>query len=231
MYVSVVIAAYNEERNIGPLTERLIRTLESMSGARWELIYIIDGTDESVTVAQRFAQRWPAIRILHQPEPRGLGHAFRRGFAAVSPESTLVVTLDADLNHQPEEIPRLVAAIESRHADLVVGSRKVGGSMIEGFPAWKRALSGSVTWLMRRVMNVPIRDLTSGFRVYRADVVRRFTFVNDGFAFLPEILIWAHKAQYRIVEEPILFTARTEGRSKMRILPTAASYVSFFLRR
>lgn len=228
MKISVVIAAYNEARNIGSLTERLSRTLDAMPGVLWELIYVIEGADGTVEIAQGYAEARPQIRILYQPEPAGLGRAFRRGFEAVAADSDLVVTMDADLNHQPEEIPRLIGAVQARDADVVIGSRHVAGGRVEGAPAWKRLLSGAVNRLMRRLMKLAVADQTSGFRVYRAEVLRRIDYRNDGFAFLPEILFQVHQLGYRIVEEPILFTVRTEGRSKMSVLPTAASYVSLF---
>src|SRR5579871_5807630 len=103
MLISVVIAAYNEAENIGPLTQRLVNTLDAMPGVRWELIYVIEGEDETRAIATAMAAERPEIRILYQAQPSGLGNAFRKGFDAVSADADLVITMDADLNHQPEE--------------------------------------------------------------------------------------------------------------------------------
>ena len=108
MKIAVVIAAYNEVGNITPLTERLIQTLDALPDTTWKLIYVIEGTDGTVEIANEFAARRPEIHILHKDKPSGLGKAFRRGFDAIPADTDFVVTMDADLNHQPEEIPQLI---------------------------------------------------------------------------------------------------------------------------
>ena len=225
MKLTVVIAAYNEAENIGPLTSRLVSTLNGMADSRWELIYVIEGTDDTRLIAQSFADRRHPIRILYDAEPSGLGNAFRKGFGAVARDSEVVITLDADLNHRPEEIPKLVQALSERKADIVVGSRKVDGSITEGTPLWKRLLSGGFSGSMTRLIGMPVDDLTSGYRVYRYDALRQLPFETTGFAFLPEMLMRAHVLGLCIVEEPIHFTHRIAGRSKLKLLPTAWSYL------
>jgi dolichol-phosphate mannosyltransferase len=231
MKISIVIAAYNESGNIGPLTSRLVSTLTTLSESDWELIYVIDGTDGSREIAETYASDHPQIRILHSAQPSGLANAFRRGFDAVSDDAHATVTLDADLNHQPEEIPRLIAALASRNADIVIGSRKVRGSATTGAPLWKSALSDNVNKVMRRLAGMPVSDMTSGFRVYSRRAFRQISFNSAGFAFLPEILVKAHEQGFRIVEEPIQFIFRVDGESKMRLIPTALSYCKFFAAR
>jgi dolichol-phosphate mannosyltransferase len=134
--------------------------------------------------------------------------------------------MDADLNHQPEELPRLVSALFLRKADIVVGSRKVSGSVIDGAPFWKTTISNLVNQMMRGVLGMPVADQTSGYRVYRYAAFRKISFGNSGFAFLPEILIRAHAINLKIVEEPIQFIFRTAGESKMKLIPTAKSYLA-----
>lgn len=228
MKITVVIAAYNEADCIGPLTARLIQVLDAMPDAAWELIYVLAGADGTREIAASFAAQRPQIRILYREKPNGLGNAFREGFAQVPPDTDFVVTMDADLNHQPEEIPRLVHAAAGGKADIVVGSRKVKGSVTDGAPLWKRSLSDSVNRAMRRLFGMPVADQTSGFRVYRAEAFRRISFDNQGFGFLPEILIRAHAMGLRIVEEPIHFIFREVGESKMNLAAAAWSYVFLF---
>ncbi len=231
MKVSVVIAAYQEAGNIGPLTERLIAVLDSLESLGWELIYVIDGEDETTEIAREFARQRGEIRVLHQDEPRGLGHAFRRGFAAVAPDSDCVVTMDADLNHQPEEIPRLLDLLRAEGFDIVIGSRKLAESSVKGTPLWKRALSGLGNRSMRLLMKLPVSDRTSGFRVYRAESLRAIRFEQDGFAFLPEILLRAQALGMKMAEAPIQFVFRKDGESKMRVMATARSYLALFRMR
>ncbi|MEO8587298.1 MAG: glycosyltransferase [Acidobacteriota bacterium] len=230
MKLSVVIAAYNERENVVPLTERLRATLDSLA-VDWELLYVVEGSDGTREALEAMAPDVPRMKVLYRAEPSGLGAAFRRGFAAVRPDADVVVTMDADLNHQPEEIPALLAAREASGADIVVGSRFVHGSSVTGIPFWKKALSTSMNAAMRFLWGLKTRDKTSGFRLYGAEVLRNLSFRNDNFAFLPELLIDATRKGYSILEVPIRFTVRVHGVSKMHILTTSRSYLSLLRSR
>ncbi|MGZ5430345.1 MAG: glycosyltransferase, partial [Thermoanaerobaculia bacterium] len=230
MKLSVVVAAYNERENVIPLTERLRRTLDSLA-VDWELLYVVEGTDGTREALEAIARDFPRLKILYRAEPSGLGAAFRRGFAAARADADVVVTMDADLNHQPEEIPALLAAREASGADIVVGSRFVRGSSVSGIPLWKKALSGSMNAAMRLLWSLKTRDKTSGFRLYRGEVLRRLSFRNDNFAFLPELLIEASRKGCSILEVPIHFTVRVHGVSKMHILTTSWSYLALLRSR
>jgi dolichol-phosphate mannosyltransferase len=230
MKLAVVIAAYNEAGNIGPLTERLIRALDALPRTTWKLIYVIEGTDGTVEIARGYAQSRQEIEILYNKTPSGIGRAFRRGFDAVPRDADAVVTMDADLNHQPEEIARLLDPLFQSSADMVIGSRRVAASAQEGVPAWKALLSRVVNRIMQLLMGVRVRDMTSGFRTYRAESLKRIEFQSTGFAFLPEMLIDAASQDFKIVEEPIRFIFRDVGESKMSIPLTGFSYLKLFVR-
>lgn len=224
--VSVVIAAYNEVETIDPLTRRLHAALKSIPDCTRELIFVVEGRDGTREALEARAAEVPGIRILYREEPTGLGEAFRRGFAAVAEDAEIVVTLDADLNHQPEEIPRLVAILHDTGADVVVGSRFVAGSRVEGSPLWKRALSGAANLAMRWLYGLRVLDATSGFRIYRKVVLQEVSYSSNAFSFLPELLIRINAAGYRIIEEPIHFIFRREGTSKLPLWTTSWSYLS-----
>jgi dolichol-phosphate mannosyltransferase len=226
--LAVVIGVYDERETIAELTRRLISVLDGMKDWRWELIYVIEGVDGTREIAEQLAAGRPEIRVLYREQPSGLGAAFRLGFAAVSADADLVVTMDADLNHQPEEIPRLVETALRRQADIVVGSRFIAGGRAEGTPLWKAALSRTLNAVMRAVFGLVVRDKTSGFRVYRSAVIRELHYRGDNFAFLPEILIGAHRAGLKVSEEPIRFIYREQGHSKMDFWSTTWSYLSLF---
>jgi dolichol-phosphate mannosyltransferase len=221
-----VVAAYDEEGTIEALTRRLHAVFQEMAGVSGEMLFVVEGRDRTREILERLAGEIPGIRILYQPEPTGLGDAFRRGFAAVPKEADFVVTLDADLNHQPEEIPRLLARLRESGGDILVGSRFLDASRVEGTPLWKRLLSGSVNLLMRFLYGLEVRDKTSGFRLYRAAALSRIRFRSTGFAFLPEILIRAHQLGLRMEEQPIHFVFRRAGRSKMGLWRTSLSYLA-----
>ncbi len=224
--IVAVIAAYDEEETIEALARRLHVTFQGMEGVEGEMLFVVEGRDRTREILERLSGEIPGIRILYSPEPAGLGAAFRRGFAAVPAGADLVVTMDADLNHQPEEIPRLLARMRESGCDILVGSRHLDASRVEGTPIWKRLLSGSVNVLMRFLYGVSVRDQTSGFRLYKAAVVRRVEIRRTGFAFLPEILIRACRMGLRVDEEPIHFIFRRQGRSKMAFWRTSLSYLA-----
>lgn len=221
-----VIAAWNEQENIEALTRRLHEAMRTIPDAEFEILYVVEGDDDTREIVERLRTELGGIRILYESQPKGLGAAFRRGFAAVGEDVDIVVTMDADLNHQPEEIPRLVAALQTSNADIVIGSRVVQGSTVTGTPAWKRMLSATLNTVMHALFGGGVRDKTSGFRVYRAEVLRNVRHHQNDFSFLPEIAIRAHKAGYRIVEQPIHFIYRREGESKMQFWATSVSYLS-----
>lgn len=231
MNLAVVIAAYNERANIEILGERLIRVLRGLRGWQAEIICVVEGSDGTREIVEQLSRELLPVRLLYQPTRTGLANAFRRGFAAVAPETHFVVTMDADLNHQPEEIPRLLERAVASGADILVGSRFVRGARVEGMPIWKRAVSRLVNGLMGFLSGLRIRDKTSGFRIYRSDAVRSLEFVNEGFAFLPEILLDADASGLKIVEEPIHFVYRVRGTSKMNLWKTSGSYLALLRSR
>ena len=228
--ISVVIAAHDERENLEELMRRL-RAILPWAGEGSEMVLVIAGTDGSRELVESLAPSLgiDRLKVLYQERPSGLGNAFRSGFGAVSPGTDLVVTMDADLNHQPEELPRLGHRLRTARADIVVGSRFIRESRVEGTPLWKRLLSGCMNVVLMHLYGLDTKDKTSGYRVYRADALRRIRFANADFAFLPEILIDASRQGMRIVEEPIHFIHRKRGASKMRIVKTSMSYLGLLL--
>ena len=224
--ISAVIAALDEAGNVEELHARLQRALGSFPGAASELIWVVEGSDDTASILRDLASRGApaASTIIEPPVRRGLGAAFRAGFDAVSPGADIVVTMDADLNHQPEELPRLVDALAAENADIVVGSRLVRGAS-GGQARWRRWLSAAANRLMLKLAGVDVRDMSSGYRIYRAASLRAIRFENDGFAFLPEILMKAAAAGMRVVEVPITFTPRTRGKSKLHLGEASRSYL------
>jgi dolichol-phosphate mannosyltransferase len=229
--ISAVIAAWDERPNVESLTRRLAAVLESLAPGRWEIVYVVEGTDGTREALTALSGEIGGIRVLYQGEPQGLGAAFRRGFSEVAPGADVVVTMDADLNHQPEELPRLLEAFLRRGCDILVGSRFVAGGSVDRMPKWKSVLSRSLNPLMRLAFRMNVADLTSGYRLYRREVLLAIPFSSNNFAFLPELLFAAAARGLVVEEEPIRFTYRVHGRSKMRIWKTSRSYLGLFLRR
>lgn len=229
--LAVVIAAYNERDNVENLTRRLVSALKDVRHGSVEIIYVVEGDDGTREIVENLSRELHPIRLLYRRDPTGLADAFRRGFAVVPDNTDFVVTMDADLNHQPEEIPRLLARAEASRADILVGSRLVEDARVDGMPIWKRVVSLLVNRVVGFLFGLRVRDKTSGFRVYRLQALRGIEFANSDFAFLPEILLSANAAGMTIVEEPIHFVYRVHGTSKMNLWKTGKSYLALLRTR
>ncbi len=183
-----------------------------------------DGTG---ALADALAAADPAIAVLHRPRKAGLGRAYVAGFAhALGAGADAVIEMDADFSHDPRDLPRLLAALEAG-ADVAVGSRYVGGGAIEAWTPLRRTLSRAGSGLARRVLRVPVRDLTGGFKAFRASALAAIepaTVRSQGYAFQVELTYRALVLGLRVCELPIVFHERRHGRSKMtpRIAAEAA---------
>jgi dolichol-phosphate mannosyltransferase len=150
---------------------------------------------------------------------RGLGSAIIEGFHAASAHGFAVaLNMDADFSHDPDDIPRLLAALEpvgGRPAAVALGSRRVAGGRIVGWPLSRRVTSALVNWYARWLLRLPVRDSSTGFRAVQLAFFDRLAGpFDEGYAVLEDMLIQVHRAGGRIVEVPITFTDRTVGESK-----------------
>jgi len=183
------------------------------------LIVDDDSPDGTGRVALERAEAEPRLHVLVRHGRRGLGSAIMEGFQLGRQRGfDVAVNMDADFSHDPADIPRLLAALEpvgGRPAAVVVGSRRVPGGRIVGWPIKRHVASRMVSWFTRWVLRVPIRDASSGFRAVRVAVLDPVpSTLSAGYAFFEHLLWEVHRAGGRIVEIPITFTERTRGRSK-----------------
>lgn len=213
----LVLPTYNEADNI----ERIVRTArDRLAGAVADHHILVvddgspDGTGEIVDV---LAGELPELEVLHRSEKRGLGRAYLAGFEhALAAGAELVLEMDSDFSHDPADIPRLVEA--SADADLVLGSRYVPGGGVTDWSFSRRLLSRAGSWYARRLLGVSIRDLTGGFKCFRAATLEGIGYRDthaDGYGFQIELTYRAIGAGYRVVEIPIVFRERQAGTSKM----------------
>ncbi len=173
-----------------------------------------DGTGE---IADRLAAELAAVEVLHRPRKEGLGRAYLAGFErALKGGADLVLEMDADFSHDPDDIPRLIAA--AAEADLVLGSRYVAGGGVADWGLARRVLSRGGTVYARAVLGVPVRDLTGGFKCFRAEVLSSLDLTGvhaNGYAFQIELTYRVLRAGFRVREVPIVFRERQAGASKM----------------
>lgn len=214
MRVTVVLPTYNESQNLVALVERIREVVPDIG------ILIVDDNspDGTGTIADGCAARLADVRVIHRPQKQGLGDAYRHAFDEVLMSGVdVVVTMDVDFSHDPEAIPAMLAAVESG-ADAVVGSRYVPGGSTVNWPVHRRLLSRWGNLYTARILRVPVRDCTSGFRAYRTSVLSAIepgTTRADGYAFLTELVLRLVRLGYRVGEVPIIFTERVHGKSKM----------------
>lgn len=217
--LAVVLPMYNEAGNVVALLERLA-AVRDRSGLDLVALAVDDGSqdatyDRLIEAAPRFA----FLRFVRHEGNRGMAAALRTGIATAmserGPGYEALAFMDADLTHDPEDLPRLVAPIAEDRADFVLGSRYVPGGRMRGVPFARRAISIVGNLAVRRILGVPIGDLTSGFRAARAEVFRAISLREDGFGIQLEGTVKAHRAGFRLAEVPITLGVRKSGYSKM----------------
>jgi dolichol-phosphate mannosyltransferase len=211
--VLVAIPTYNEAQSV----ERIVgRVRAAVPDAH--VLVIDDGSpDGTGEIADRMAAADAQVHVLHRTAKQGLGAAYVAGFRwALERGYRTVVEMDADGSHQPEELPRLLAALDD--ADLVLGSRYIPGGRVENWPRRREALSRGGNAYTRLLLGVELRDATGGFRAIRADALRGLDLddvASQGYCFQVDLAWRAVRAGLRVVEVPITFVEREEGTSKM----------------
>lgn len=229
--ISVVIAAYNEKDDIEELTRRIDATFRRLK-IPYKLIYSLAGTDGTADIVKRLTKKFP-IYYIYSEKPGGLGHDFRQGFSCISPKSTYVLTMDADLNHHPEEIPRFLDEMKKNNPDFIIGSREVPRAIISNIPLWKRFISKLANIVFDLKAGSAIKDKTSGYRLYKKGALEKIMreVRSKNFEFLMEMLIIAKRFGMNISEVPITFTYRVHGKSKMNLFKTGKGYLRLILTR
>jgi dolichol-phosphate mannosyltransferase len=208
----VCLPTYNERENL----ERMIEALAPL-GVR---VLVIDDNSPDGTgdLADRLAAERDWLSVLHRERKEGLGPAYIAGFGeALRGDAEYVLEMDCDFSHDPADVPRLIAACEAG-ADVALGSRYVAGGGTENWGRGRRVVSAGGSLYARTLLGLPIRDLTGGFKCFRREVLETIDLAAveaKGYAFQIELTFRAIRAGFRVVEVPILFRDRTEGKSKM----------------
>ena len=211
----VIVPTYDERDSILPLLGELRARLGAAAG-----ILVVDDAspDGTAALVRDAAVRDPGLELLSRPAKLGLASAYKLAFRRVLDEGRdeCVVTMDADLSHDPRYVPALVEAAAGH--DLVIGSRYVAGGGIDNWDASRRMLSLGGNWYARTVTGTPVRDLTAGFTCMRTDFLRTLPFERieaRGYAWLIAMKTLFHRHGARIRELPIRFVERRFGRSKL----------------
>ena len=206
---------YNERANID---EFLLQLRNAVPDAD---IFVVDDSspDETAARVTEHAAHDPKVHLISRQGPRGYAAASREGLRLIAASGyDVVVTLDCDLSHDPRTIPLMIEAV-GMGADVVVGSRYIAGGGVRNWSLFRRVLSRCGNWYTALMLGVGVKDCTSGFRAYRAEIIRSGAITattSSGYAFLTEVLLRVRQNQtYSVVEVPIIYTDRTAGSSKM----------------
>lgn len=219
----VGVCTYNEAGNIAEVLTRITAALPQA-----DVLVVDDGSpDRTAELAESFASthdRPDAIRCLVRDQ-RGLGGAIRTAMqVAIDDGYDLFCNLDADLSHDPADLPKLVELVGGGEADVAVGSRYVPGGSIVGWPWHRKWMSRAINSIARRKLGLPVQDASGSFRCYRVAKLADLELgdgsseaYSKGYSFLQEVLLKLHHAGARLAESPIVFTERVVGKSKLNL--------------
>jgi dolichol-phosphate mannosyltransferase len=206
------LPTYNERENLEPMLRAL--------GNKGVRVLVIDDNSPDGTgpLADQLATELDYVDVLHRERKEGLGPAYLAGFRrALSDGAELVLEMDCDFSHDPNDVPRLLAAVEGG-ADLALGSRYAPGGGVRNWGLLRRVISAGGSLYARVLLGVKVRDLTGGFKCYRRAVLERIDLdavETKGYAFQIETTYRALRAGFKVVEVPITFADREVGGSKM----------------
>jgi dolichol-phosphate mannosyltransferase len=212
--VAVIVPTYNERANLEQIASRLRTAVPDA-----DLLIVDDNSpDGTGEAADKLAAGDARIHVLHRPAKAGLGSAYIAGFRwALERDYGVLVEIDADGSHQPQELPALLAALEAG-ADLVIGSRYVPGGTVLNWPKSREVLSRGGNTYARVLLGIKVRDATGGYRAFRATALRQVGLdevESQGYCFQIDLALRVIRAGLTVVEVPITFVERTQGASKM----------------
>jgi dolichol-phosphate mannosyltransferase len=216
----VVVPTYNEKENVGALVE----SIEEAKLSELSVLFVDDSSpDGTAEEVRRVAESRPWVRIIVSEKKRGIGTAYQDGFTeAVSQTgASVLVEMDADLQHPASALPMLIEALENG-ADVAVASRYVDGGGTSGWSWRRKMISRGANAYARKLLRLPVRDATSGFRAYTrraAEELVKSSLPAKGFEFQVAAL-YVLKRSCKIVEVPYVFVARKAGKSKLRLRDT-----------
>jgi dolichol-phosphate mannosyltransferase len=217
MRTTIVLPTYNEAENLPKLVSALLSLPLELS------VLVVDdhSPDGTGEIAEMLSGQYPArVFVLHRTGKLGLRSAYIEGFRkAFDRGAEVIVQMDADFSHDPAVLPEMASRIAS--CDVVIGSRYVkGGSLDERWPAWRKLLSAFGNFYARTILSFPLRDVTTGYRMWRREVLQSMPLDrirSNGYIFLVEMAYIAYRMGYKITEIPIHFADRRWGTSKMSL--------------
>jgi dolichol-phosphate mannosyltransferase len=217
MHITIVLPTYDEAENL----PKLVSALFSLPVDLGVLVVDDNSPDGTGTIADELAKQYAEkVHVLHRAGKLGLRSAYMEGFQkAFDLGADAVVQMDADFSHDPAVLTEMARRLA--YYDVVIGSRYIkGGSLDDRWPAWRKALSAFGNFYARTILSSPLHDMTTGFRMWRREVLQNMPFKrirSNGYIFLVEMAYVAYLMGYKISEVPIHFADRRWGKSKMSL--------------
>lgn len=212
----VIVPTYNEAANVRDVLARVLD-----QPGQFDVLVVDDGSpDGTARLVRQAAERHPGrIHLIERSGKLGLGTAYVAGFRwALAQGYTYVLEMDADLSHNPADLPALLAPVARDECDLAVGSRYLGGVRVMNWPLTRLMLSYGAGMYTRAITRLPVQDVTAGFKCFHRRVLEAVDLSDvrsNGYSFQVEMNYLAWRKGFRLHEVPIVFTERTEGSSKM----------------
>ena len=211
----IVVPTYNERENLPSLVQRLLGLSVPVD------MLIVDGNSPDGTgqIADELATKHPEVHVLHEKEKKGLGRAYIAGFKwALERDYEFIFEMDSDFSHNPDDIPQFLEAANGQNADLVLGSRYINGIRIINWPLKRLMLSKAAANYVRIITGMPFTDPTGGYKCFRRRTLKVIDLDqvrSNGYSFQIEMTHKICRQGMKVVEVPIIFTERFQGRSKM----------------
>jgi dolichol-phosphate mannosyltransferase len=211
--ILVIVPTYNEVQNIQKLIPLVLQ-----QDPRVEILVVDDNSpDGTADAVERWCEKTSRIHLFQRKGKMGLGTAYVEGFKiALSQSYQMIFQMDADLSHDPNEIPRFIKSLDEN--DVIIGSRYIQGVNVVNWPMSRLLLSWFANLYSRIITGIPIKDVTGGYKCFRRRVLESIDFGNihsDGYAFQIELNFKIWKKGFRMKEIPIVFVDRNVGVSKM----------------
>lgn len=221
--LSIILPTYNEKRNIKkliPIIEDVIKEINA------EIIVVDDNSpDGTADLANELNKKYKNIRVIIRKKNRGLAPSLIDGFNAS--KAKFIAVMDSDLCHDPKLLPDMIGYLEEKKADIVVGSRYIQGSVVEGKPAVKAAASRFAQLIANLILGLNIKDTTNNFRVFRREVYEkvRNNLHPTGNIMLTEFLYLAHRKEFKIKEIPIKYIEKRKDKTRLSLFKETTRFM------
>ncbi len=216
MQAVVILPTYNEIGNLAPMVESIIS-----QSSEFDVLVIDDGSPDGTGIlADHLKEAHPGrVEVIHRRGKLGLATAYLAGFGyGIQRGYDYFFEMDADFSHNPEYLPRFIETLEREGADVVLGSRYIPGGGATGWPWYRKLISRGGSLYAAKMLGVDVRDMTGGFKCFRRSVLEAIdlnSIESTGYGFQIEMTYRAIESGFRVVEMPIVFEERREGKSKM----------------